>query len=802
MGSINFEGLPIDSEAQSVITDFLDYTEYLPSDLFRSFTLIQTLDKQYHQHLDKIHELTTVYGRLPSIPEADRPNAVNLRRDISIYLDKAYMCRDDAYAEIQRLNESVRKHTTRLATIKTKLEALPKPPSRDPTPVPVSPIRRRKSDTTTIPKLKLNLGEKKRSRKSHPELTLDFAENAVDSDSNAEDGVVLKKTPKLKGLPKTPRPRGSIAGSNVHSAVAGISTSNALAKLTPPPADAPAGSRWRPWFKLTEYEMAKLRKQMKKNAVWTPSEAMIRRELIKDGRGRDNYERAKAEAEMKGEDFLDEEPDTSSKPVLPSGQLDRTTELLKADSVITNAGMKLNEAKKLKKDKAQEALRAESAAKESAGLETPDTVGPAETPDKLSQETPTPRKSRDKRQTRGESQRTFQLANKKMEEAVYAMRNLFNRDQPPLTPSVLSPQKEEPGRSTRKRKRNSEKENVAVEQTAAQETSPKQTSSKRQKVTTQKDTDDSTGGAAPPKSPVKTVTTTTTVPLAPEGPTSSPKAKEEEFTSSPTDVKRRGTTPTATAAFSRPRRISQAPAKFEDQHQQPAPPSDSVPPMQPTTPAPLPDRKRSTTPTPRTTRASRHASTMKAASAEPPTKKRELREQRRLSINTDTGSPAPRMPVAALRRSGRRAVPGLVMAEEDGKGKVSIGRRRAKPKGKAAGKKGEKEKKAEEVDAQSESEVDPNEERYCICGDVSYGTMIACDNTSVGILMRDGLMKYANHLVQCDKEWFHIKCMGMQVIPSSFRNSKWYCPECRAELNVDEKGNSLAPITISTRRRA
>jgi len=53
--------------------------------------------------------------------------------------------------------------------------------------------------------------------------------------------------------------------------------------------------------------------------------------------------------------------------------------------------------------------------------------------------------------------------------------------------------------------------------------------------------------------------------------------------------------------------------------------------------------------------------------------------------------------------------------------------------------------------------VDPNEPTYCICHQVSYGQMIACDNS------------------ECSIEWFHIGCMGLQSIPKG----KWYCPKCQ-----------------------
>ncbi|CAG2158887.1 unnamed protein product [Oppiella nova] len=56
---------------------------------------------------------------------------------------------------------------------------------------------------------------------------------------------------------------------------------------------------------------------------------------------------------------------------------------------------------------------------------------------------------------------------------------------------------------------------------------------------------------------------------------------------------------------------------------------------------------------------------------------------------------------------------------------------------------------------------DPNEPRYCICNQVSYGDMVACDNED------------------CQKEWFHYGCVDITQPPKG----KWYCPDCSERLN-------------------
>ncbi|KAI5983849.1 hypothetical protein EDD15DRAFT_2178246 [Pisolithus albus] len=58
--------------------------------------------------------------------------------------------------------------------------------------------------------------------------------------------------------------------------------------------------------------------------------------------------------------------------------------------------------------------------------------------------------------------------------------------------------------------------------------------------------------------------------------------------------------------------------------------------------------------------------------------------------------------------------------------------------------------------------VDPNERRYCYCHQVSFGTMIACDNEG------------------CKLEWFHLGCTGLSELPG--KKSKWYCRECKPKM--------------------
>jgi hypothetical protein len=54
-------------------------------------------------------------------------------------------------------------------------------------------------------------------------------------------------------------------------------------------------------------------------------------------------------------------------------------------------------------------------------------------------------------------------------------------------------------------------------------------------------------------------------------------------------------------------------------------------------------------------------------------------------------------------------------------------------------------------------EIDPNEPVYCICRQVAFGDMIACDNDS------------------CSIEWFHYSCVNLTKKPKS----TWMCNTCK-----------------------
>jgi inhibitor of growth protein 3 len=63
---------------------------------------------------------------------------------------------------------------------------------------------------------------------------------------------------------------------------------------------------------------------------------------------------------------------------------------------------------------------------------------------------------------------------------------------------------------------------------------------------------------------------------------------------------------------------------------------------------------------------------------------------------------------------------------------------------------------ADADDDEEEEEDGGDDKKYCICHNVSYGDMVACDNDD------------------CPYEWFHWSCVGLKSEP----NGTWYCPVC------------------------
>lgn len=71
----------------------------------------------------------------------------------------------------------------------------------------------------------------------------------------------------------------------------------------------------------------------------------------------------------------------------------------------------------------------------------------------------------------------------------------------------------------------------------------------------------------------------------------------------------------------------------------------------------------------------------------------------------------------------------------------------------------------EESSMYHRNDVDAAEPTYCICNQVAFGDMIACENED------------------CPTEWFHYKCVNLYKAPKS----NWLCPNCTYERKQKKK---------------
>ena len=105
---------------------------------------------------------------------------------------------------------------------------------------------------------------------------------------------------------------------------------------------------------------------------------------------------------------------------------------------------------------------------------------------------------------------------------------------------------------------------------------------------------------------------------------------------------------------------------------------------------------------------------------------------------------------------------------------------------------------------------DPDEPRYCLCNQVSYGSMVACDNEEVTmiivliiIIKKSPIFKILHQIqfihltlffyyhfsnlifnfLQCQFEWFHYGCVGITQPPKG----KWFCPPCTVQMKMKNR---------------
>ena len=848
-----------DPDASATVTDFLDFTEHLPADITRSLTLIAKLDNSYIDSSAAVNELTTIWGRLPTLPPNERVDPVKLRSDISDRLNHALSSRAYAHAEASRVSDIISRHYTRIQTILSKLKTM-----RDNFPTVEeleqrSPIQPKSPQLVRGPKITLRVdsnGEKMRPRRIFvPGEVLgphevDFNVYSDSSEDSSEEEISVSpprrsttentriklvkpaKTPKQQRPLKVSRPARPTGRENGPPPV---STSTALAKLKPPPENAIPGSTDAPWLQLTQYELAKLRKRMKKNSQWIPSDTMIARELRNLGRGVEAFKDAQKKAEEEGKPFEPTLPAPvvdaeSGIPHPPEGAI--SADALTADEVqLSNRGMKLNEAKKLKRETlarmaAEEAEESARKMAEAARIfmnheASPSVAGSSH--DKSQETGPSQGKpsgkSKTKKRKRESSSETHGSEKPQSTENLHLNQTPtippVQPDKPqlkrtktetPVPPPQITPRPPSaPPQPTTAPPTHSVpiETPVPVPQLGRTGLTSKTPVPVPVPITVPSDSSIvamRTAASSGQTSPVPPSTVTTVVPTKPPAETPVPlpiKTSTTPILPPARDLPKRETRQTVQPAAAN----AKQPSNSRGNTPAPPPAAPHEPPPQPQ-PQPQPQLQPQSQPPPQPqpVPVRRPVSRGKAASQEPPPT---LAADRPRRASTARNTPAPEVRQPSKR--AKRPAPGVVTTNSGGTS--AIGKRKAAPRKKARGnprrEKGTNQQPEPEVEVEVDDDgnvIDPDEPRYCLCNRVSFGTMIQCDNIDVSRSYSNAYPHQMPRMASetchqtlmrvnkqnCEKEWFHLECVGLSEIPA--RTTKWYCPQCRILLNIGERG--------------
>ncbi|KAI3393306.1 hypothetical protein diail_4439, partial [Diaporthe ilicicola] len=742
-----------DPDAQATVTDFLEFTEHLPADVMRSLTLIGTLDRHHSGASLKLHELTKLWGQLPSLAPEEKPHPVQLRSEISGELNRVLTSRVYSHAEAVRMAENVNRHVNRLTLIHAKLRNMLEKYPADNT--QRSPVATTRSPLTTRGTKRQPAGTERGRRPRGPRITVpgdvlapydvgyDTHSDESDSseDEDEEDELpVARRTPAARGgsqkprggrkptekTPKTPKPKNQkapqVQNAGAVNTPAGLPSRSA--PLVPPPENAVAGSEDAPWLRLTQWELSKLRKRMKKNSSWVPSETMIHKELKTLGRGYDGWATAKKQAEDEGRPFemILPQPivdDATGSEHLPMGAVTLDAAIAAEDRNLTNRGHELNKAKKIKKDRMSDiaAKEAEESARRFALMARNFQVS-FQQPQSSEQ---TPVKAASKRQQQKKRKRdsvtevdaekpdTASLKRSKTETPVPIPPHInLPRSQqtsvppPPLTPGGSQiPQSTTPVPIPMPPGQEQSIITVGTKSTAVSPAPSADASTTTTIVPTKAPADDG------PQSPIKS--TTPIVPPGREMRAREAKNQAKEKAACVPPIKTsgsRGNTPSVTTP-GQDTSLRRPPSRGQQQGQEATQPAG-------------------------------------------------LAADRPRRASTARNTPAPEQTSAVRQPSKRtkRPAPGIISRTNSG-GNSAITKRKAAPKkSKRGGARKKDDRGVGQTSAEAEAEVevdedgnviDPHEQRYCICNRVSFGTMVLCEN------------------IDCPYEWFHLECLGLKT---------------------------------------
>lgn len=365
------------------MANYLKVTEYLPSDIVRTLGLLRKMDETFEEAKKKLEEHTLAYSKRPrttslnssqdpdmEMKDAPQTNgvyvntntlpasptvpsgkilventpAMQLRVSLARSLKKCRMIREQSRVEADRLQLNVSRHLSRAQLIHEKIQQIKIPddvtqpdPAKDASKSPKKKVVLRLSRGDTTPRS---------SPKKPPKIKLGTNKKAGETDGEGPvEGVDGEQPIKKKRKASNIGPR----------------------QPPPPPPTLPNGEplpdSMKPWNQLMAHEMAKLRKRMKKNSTWTPSTAMILKELESLGRGPKFKEQYKHQ-------WMGKQPELI--PPEQGGIGDIAIEAIKKDNVVTglNRGHMLAMAKKRKKERERAEAEARKRAEEAAASGT------------------------------------------------------------------------------------------------------------------------------------------------------------------------------------------------------------------------------------------------------------------------------------------------------------------------------------------------------------------------------------------------------------------------------------------------
>ncbi|CAZ82004.1 unnamed protein product [Tuber melanosporum] len=375
----------VDLDAVNITREFIDFTEFLPADMYRSLQLVRQLKKKAADHSRNVDLLCKEFASLPEqsrvlppslhVPITDyvcpamSERETELRIRISNAIKGAQFAHREAKAEAERASQNINRHHARIVAIYgglCKVTIPPDEPENKPAEGQQTDVRKIKirissqksTPTGRHPRLRGSASIAQTSRSRYKQRERNNRDD--DADDNEWEDIPstpynyekIKKKKKLLGGMSRRGPKNN----SESPFVGGARATNEDGSLIP--------NSLLPWNRLTNEELARLRKRMKKNSGWTPSVTMIIRELETLGRGPKHKEKYEDQwGGSRGDEFL--------KIYGPEdGGIGDPEKIAPDDGagVRENKGMKLNRAKKRKreeekKEKAKELEREKLEAK-------------------------------------------------------------------------------------------------------------------------------------------------------------------------------------------------------------------------------------------------------------------------------------------------------------------------------------------------------------------------------------------------------------------------------------------------------